>query len=236
MKQANIGVFVVLALASTSLVARPQAKDVKGPASGEAQKSPHLRQVENYPTMLNMTFPEFASGTAKTDILLLSIGAIEEHGPNLPLATDSIVAVAQLIDAQHYLRIAKIETIVGPPLNIGITNEAGDHSRDAICAPINFTRRAMPFASKSKRSKQQRASRKHILVVLTNCVPRTVCPGGVVPPTIGGGKVFRATFGDEATCPNQKSSGQWISCGSVIFYGLRTHRLDKVPEETGIHP
>lgn len=57
-----------------------------------------------------------------------------------------------------------------------------------------------------------------------------------VPPTIGGGKVFRATFGDEATCPNQKSNGQWISCGSVIFYGLRTRRLDKVPEETGIHP
>jgi len=80
--------------------------------------------------MLNMTFPEFAAATAKTDILLLSIGSIEEHGPNLPLATDSIVGVAQLIDVQHYLRIAKIETIVGPPLNIGITNEAGDHSRD----------------------------------------------------------------------------------------------------------
>ena len=41
-----------------------------------------------------------------------------------------------------------------------------------------------------------------------------------VPPTIGGGKVFRATFGDEATCRNPKSNGQWISCGSVIFYGF----------------
>jgi hypothetical protein len=57
-----------------------------------------------------------------------------------------------------------------------------------------------------------------------------------VPPTIAGGKVFRATFGDEATCRNQKSNGQWISCGSVIFYGLRTRRLDTVPEDTGIHP
>jgi len=57
-----------------------------------------------------------------------------------------------------------------------------------------------------------------------------------VPPTIGGGKVFRATFGDEATCRNQKSNGQWISCGSVIFYGLWTRRLDTVPEDTGIHP
>lgn len=68
--------------------------------------------------------------TAKTDIALLPIGSIEEPGPNVPFATDSILAVAQLIDVQHYLRIARIETIVGPPLNIGITNEAGDWMRD----------------------------------------------------------------------------------------------------------
>ncbi|HEY6127300.1 MAG TPA: hypothetical protein VIW23_03875 [Candidatus Acidoferrum sp.] len=56
-----------------------------------------------------------------------------------------------------------------------------------------------------------------------------------VAPTIGGGKVFQATFGDEATCRNQKSNGQWISCGSVIFYGL-THRPDNVKENADIHP
>jgi creatinine amidohydrolase len=66
----------------------------------------------------------------KTDVALLSIGAIEEHGPNLPLATDAIVGVAQLVDVQQYLQNAGIETIVGPPLNIGITNEAGDWTRD----------------------------------------------------------------------------------------------------------
>lgn len=82
--------------------------------------------------MLGMTFPEFGAATAKTDIALLPIGSIEEHGPNLPLATDSLLAVAELIDIQSYLRLAKIETIVGPPLNIGITNEAGDWTRDGI--------------------------------------------------------------------------------------------------------
>ncbi len=66
----------------------------------------------------------------KTDVALLSIGAIEEHGPNLPLATDAIDGVAQLVDIQQYLHNAGIETIVGPPLNIGITNEAGDWTRD----------------------------------------------------------------------------------------------------------
>ena len=78
MKRVNIGVVFVLALASTSLVARPQTKDVKGPTIGNAQKSPRLRQVGDYPTMLNMTFPEFAAATAKTDTALLPIGSIEE--------------------------------------------------------------------------------------------------------------------------------------------------------------
>jgi hypothetical protein len=55
-----------------------------------------------------------------------------------------------------------------------------------------------------------------------------------VPPTIAGGKVFRATFGDHDTCPNQQNQSQWISCGSVIFYGLRTHRVEETP--IGVHP
>jgi creatinine amidohydrolase/Fe(II)-dependent formamide hydrolase-like protein len=77
-----------------------------------------------------MTFPEFGAAVAKSDIALLPIGSIEEHGPNLPLATDSVIAVGQLVDVQKYLRDAGIETVVGPPLNIGITNEAGDWTRD----------------------------------------------------------------------------------------------------------
>jgi creatinine amidohydrolase len=80
--------------------------------------------------MLDMTFPEFGAALTKTDVALLPIGAIEEHGPNLPLATDSILAVAQLVDVRQHLQNVGIEAVVGPPLNIGITNEAGDWTRD----------------------------------------------------------------------------------------------------------
>ena len=111
-------------------MARAQTKDVKGSAMGKVEKTPSLRQVAHYPTMMDMTFPEFGAAVKKSDIALLPIGAIEEHGPNLPLATDSIVEVAQLVDVQRYLQNAGIGTIVGPPLNIGITNEAGDTTRD----------------------------------------------------------------------------------------------------------
>ena len=82
-----------------------------------------------YPTMLDMTFPEFEAAVRKTDIVLLPIGAIEEHNAHLPLGTDAMNATAQVFEIQQYLSTARVETIVGPPLNIGITNEVRDWAR-----------------------------------------------------------------------------------------------------------
>ncbi len=42
-----------------------------------------------------------------------------------------------------------------------------------------------------------------------------------VPPTIAGGKVFRASFGDhDSSCTRAGPGGVWPSCGAVIVYGL----------------
>ncbi len=49
MKRVNIVTAVLLTLSSTSLVARPQAKHVKGPAIGKVEKATRLRRVANYP-------------------------------------------------------------------------------------------------------------------------------------------------------------------------------------------
>ena len=87
-------------------------------------------QNVRYPTMLDMTFPEFEAAVKKTDIVLLPIGAIEEHSTHLPLGTDAMNAVAQLFEVQEYLRKGGFDTILGPSLNIGITNETDDWSRD----------------------------------------------------------------------------------------------------------
>src|SRR4051794_37645740 len=81
-------------------------------------------------SMLQMTWPEFANAVAKTDIMLLPVGSIEEHGPHLPLESDALGAVHQLATVQAILRAHGIEAILGPVLNIGITNEAADASRD----------------------------------------------------------------------------------------------------------
>ncbi|HZS47187.1 MAG TPA: creatininase family protein [Blastocatellia bacterium] len=81
-------------------------------------------------SMLDMTFPEFEAAVAKTDIALIPLSAIEEHGPHLPLSTDSIIVSGQLADVQQHLKESGIETIIGPLLHIGITTEAGDWSND----------------------------------------------------------------------------------------------------------
>ena len=77
-------------------------------------------------SMLDMTMPEFEAALEKTDIVLLPIGSIEEHGAHLPLSSDAITSLGQFNEVQRYLRARRIETIVGPPLNIGLTAETGD--------------------------------------------------------------------------------------------------------------
>jgi len=101
-----------------------------------------------YRTMLDMTFPEFEAAAKRTDIVLVPIGAIEEHNSHLPLGTDAMNATAQVFHVQQYLRTVGVESIVGPPLNIGITNEAGDWTRDGTYAyPGSLTIRKSTFVS-----------------------------------------------------------------------------------------
>jgi creatinine amidohydrolase len=111
---------VVLPLALAIMAASPANAQSQSPTSAATAR----------PTMLDLTFTEFEAAVARTNIALLPIGSIEEHGPHLPLATDSITATAFAVDVQQALRARGIETIVGPPLNIGITNESADWSRD----------------------------------------------------------------------------------------------------------
>jgi hypothetical protein len=89
----------VAVLASTSLAAFSQTTCTVGSAIGKVAKAASARSAVSGPSMLDMTLPEFRAAVAKTDIVLLPIGSIEEHGPNLPLGTYSLLAVAQLVVA-----------------------------------------------------------------------------------------------------------------------------------------
>ena len=128
MKRALITVTV---LTTTSLVSYSATQALN---RGQLTQEVVPPSTVKYRTMIDMTFPEFEAAAKNTDIVLVPIGAIEEHSSHLPLGTDAMNATAQVFHVQQYLRTAGVETIVGPPLNIGITNEAGDWARDGTYA------------------------------------------------------------------------------------------------------
>jgi creatinine amidohydrolase len=68
--------------------------------------------------LASMTSPEAAEALAKAEVALLPVGATEQHGPNMSLETDTVVAyrLALRIAAAAYPR-----AIVAPPLPYGVS-------------------------------------------------------------------------------------------------------------------
>lgn len=64
--------------------------------------------------------PDIAAAIARTDrgreVALVPVGAIEQHGPHLPVGTDTIVASALCADAA-----ALTDSLVLPPISLGVS-------------------------------------------------------------------------------------------------------------------
>ena len=71
-------------------------------------------------TMFEMTREEVQEALEQTDILLLPIGSLEQHGPHLPLGSDTMQAVEIAQRAQLRLAEEGISVVVGPPLLFGL--------------------------------------------------------------------------------------------------------------------
>ena len=69
-----------------------------------------------------LTMPEFIAGLAKTRTVLLPFGATEEHGPHLPLSTDTLHAteVGRTLAARRPIFIA-------PPIPYGVCRSTSCH-------------------------------------------------------------------------------------------------------------
>lgn len=69
-----------------------------------------------------LTMPEFSAGLTATRTVLIPVGATEEHGPHLPLGTDTFQAadVCRLLAAQRRIFVA-------PAIPYGVCRSTGDH-------------------------------------------------------------------------------------------------------------
>lgn len=64
----------------------------------------------------DLTWPEAQSALGPTTIVLLPVGAIEAHGPHLPLDTDVIIATTAAWRAAVLLTEAGEQVVVAPPV------------------------------------------------------------------------------------------------------------------------
>ena len=72
--------------------------------------------------LAEMTWPQVAELTQRTSIALIPAGAIEAHGPHLPLETDVIIAQESCRRAAVLLAAEGLECAVAPPFYYGVTN------------------------------------------------------------------------------------------------------------------
>jgi creatinine amidohydrolase len=69
--------------------------------------------------LAELAWPDVAEGAASGAILAVPIGATEQHGPHLPLSTDTDIALA-LCDR---LAAARTDVLVAPPVAYGSSGE-----------------------------------------------------------------------------------------------------------------
>lgn len=83
--------------------------------------------------LMEMTWEEVKDLLNKTDIVLIPIGSLEQHGPHLPLATDTILAyeVAKKV-------AEKLKAALAPAIPFGISAEHINFSGTISLSPDTF--------------------------------------------------------------------------------------------------
>ncbi len=90
-------------------------------------------------TMAEMTYIELEAATRNGAVALWALGAIEEHGPHLPLATDVYVPTAQLLQVQQRLAQQKISSVIVPAYYWGVNRVTGSFSGSIDIRPEVMT-------------------------------------------------------------------------------------------------
>lgn len=70
----------------------------------------------------DMTMPEFEAGLLKTNIVLIPFGSVEQHGPHLPLSTDTFEAYQVCMKAAE-----RRPLFVAPPVHYGNCRSTSCH-------------------------------------------------------------------------------------------------------------
>ena len=76
-------------------------------------------------TMADMTYKEIEKAIDEKAIVLFPVAVIEEHGPHLPLATDTYLTYSMMKHIQNELSNMNISSVIAPPFYWGINVATG---------------------------------------------------------------------------------------------------------------
>jgi creatinine amidohydrolase len=96
-----------------------------------------------------MTSPEFRDAAKTIKVALIPVGATEQHGPNLALATD--YAVAHRL-SQHLAQRLHPRAVVVPPIPFGFSHHHTGFAGTITVSPETFTAICMDVAASLKRN------------------------------------------------------------------------------------
>ena len=107
-----------------------------------------MAMPEHY-EMSEMTSPEFRDAAKTIKLALIPVGATEQHGPNLALATDYAVAhrLSQRLAERLHPR-----AVVVPPLPFGFSHHHNGFAGTITLSPETFTAICMDVARSLKRN------------------------------------------------------------------------------------
>lgn len=109
-----------------------------------------------WPFLAGMTWVEVADVLAQGPVGLLPVGAIEAHGPHLPLDTDVIIATGTARRAAELLRDLDIPGLVLPPVSYS----------------VSFVGTSFPGTSPVDAATFE----SYLTSILTNVAPRDIAP------------------------------------------------------------
>src|SRR5262245_43704848 len=69
-------------------------------------------------TLTALTWPEVRDLSAEQTVAVLPTGAVEAHGPHLPLGTDIVIAEAMARDGAERLSARGLHVLLLPPLPV----------------------------------------------------------------------------------------------------------------------
>ncbi len=86
-----------------------------------------------------MTWKEVADELKRTDLIILPVGSTEEHGPHMPLATDTIQGVEVSKRVVLSLSMEGIAAVAGPPIPFGVSLHLMDFPGTITLAPSTLS-------------------------------------------------------------------------------------------------